>query len=125
MNPTTWSTEVGFSQAIEVSHASRILFCSGQAAIGPDGPPVVDIEMDDQVRLALSNLVSVLAAADMTPHDVVKVTLYTTDVDEFLESYRHQAPGVFGDTLPAATLIGVSQLAYPDMKLEIEAIAVR
>ena len=125
VNPWEWSTRRGFSQAVEVSDAARVLFCSGQAAIGPDGPPVTVTAMDDQVQLALENVVSVLEAAGMSPRDVVKVTLYTTDVDEFLSVYATHARAVFGDNLPASTLVGVTRLAFPEMKVEIEVTAVR
>lgn len=125
VNPWEWSTRIGFSQAVDVTDPTRILFCSGQAAIGPEGPPVADRPMSEQVALALENLAAVLAAGGMTTDNVVKLTLYTTHVDEFLSVYGHQARDIFGSNQPASTLIGVTRLAFPEMKVEIEAIAVQ
>src|SRR5262245_61381884 len=117
VNPWEWSTRVGFSQAVEVSNPQRIVFCSGPTAVGPDGPPVADAPMEDQVRLALSNLATVLTEAGIGTDDVVKLTLYTTDVDEFLSVYGPQARAMFGTNLPASTLIGVARLAFPQLKV--------
>jgi enamine deaminase RidA (YjgF/YER057c/UK114 family) len=52
----------------------------------------------------------------------VKLTVYTTDVDELLMS-GGMALVSTRPNLPASTLIGVSRLAYPELKVEIEAIA--
>jgi enamine deaminase RidA (YjgF/YER057c/UK114 family) len=80
--------------------------------------------MADQVALALQSLTTVLAGADMTMADVVKLTVYTTDVDELLAAYGAAAEAL-GGNLPAMTLIGVTRLAFPELKVEIEAIAAR
>ncbi len=125
VNPWQWSTRRGFSQAVELTDPVRLLFCSGQAAIGPDGPPVTVTTMDEQVQLALQNVATVLESSGMTPADVVKVTLYTTDVDEFAAAYATHARALFGDNLPASTLVGVTRLALPELKVEIEVIAAR
>jgi enamine deaminase RidA (YjgF/YER057c/UK114 family) len=80
--------------------------------------------MAEQVELALSNLNTVLASAGMSIASVVKLTLYTTDVDELLGAFG-SAAAFLGDNLPAMTLIGVSRLAFPELKVEIEATAVK
>ena len=87
VNPWEWSKAFGFSQAVGVSNASRVLVCSGQTAIADDGSPPTTADMAKQMELALSNLTTVLGAAGMTMADVVKLTVYTTDVDELLASY--------------------------------------
>ena len=63
--------------------------------------------MAEQVRIALNNLTTVLAGAGMTMANVVKLTLYTTDVDELLGAFA-SASEFLGDNLPAMTLIGVT-----------------
>jgi enamine deaminase RidA (YjgF/YER057c/UK114 family) len=80
--------------------------------------------MAKQVEVALSNLNTVLGTAGMSMENVVKLTLYTTDVDELLGAFGSAAP-FLGDNLPAMTLIGVTRLAFPELKVEIEATAVR
>src|SRR3954463_5509622 len=122
VNPWEWSKAFGFSQAVDVSAASRVLLCSGQTAIGDDGSPPTTADMAKQVEHALSNLTTVLGAAGMTMADGVKLTIYTTDVDELLAAYA-SASEFLGDTLPAMTLIGVTRLAFPELKVEIEATA--
>ena len=84
INPWEWSKAVGFSQAVKLTGAEQLLVCSGQTAIGSDGSAPTTSDMGDQVRLALDNVVRVLEAAGMTPADIVKTTLFTTDVDELI-----------------------------------------
>jgi enamine deaminase RidA (YjgF/YER057c/UK114 family) len=124
VNPWEWSKAFGFSQAVQVSGAGRMLLCAGQTAIGDDGSPPTTTNMGEQVTIAFANLSTVLAAAGMTMGDVVRLTVYTTDIDELLADYG-SAVGPLADTLPAMTLIGVSRLAYPELKVEIEATAIQ
>ena len=124
VNPWEWSKAFGFSQAVDVSGAKHVVFCSGQTATGDDGAPPTTSDMAKQVEQALGNLTTVLAAAGMTIADVVKLTIYTTDVDELLGAYGTAAQ-VLGDNLPAMTLIGVTRLAFPELKVEIEATAAK
>jgi enamine deaminase RidA (YjgF/YER057c/UK114 family) len=66
----------------------------------------------------------VLAAAGCTFADVVKVTIFLTDVDDRskINPVRQE---VFGQTRPASTLVEISRLAIPGAKIEVEAVAVR
>jgi enamine deaminase RidA (YjgF/YER057c/UK114 family) len=124
VNPWEWSKAFGFSQAVQVEGGQRVLFCSGQTATGPDGAPPTTADMGEQVTAALANLRTVLEAADMAIADVIKLTVYTTDVDALLGAYGTAAE-VLAPNLPAMTLIGVSRLAFPELKVEIEATAAR
>ena len=124
INPWEWSKEFGFSQAVSVSDGQHVLFCAGQTASGPDGAPPTTTDIAEQVILAFSNLQNVLAAADMTIADIVKLTVYTTDVDALLAAYG-SLTGALAPNLPAMTLVGVSRLAFPELKVEIEATAAR
>jgi enamine deaminase RidA (YjgF/YER057c/UK114 family) len=80
--------------------------------------------MREQVMMAFENLRTVLEAAGMTIADIVRLTVYTTDVDALLADYGSAAEAL-APNLPAMTLIGVSRLAFPELKVEIEATAVR
>ena len=124
INPWEWSKEFGFSQAVSVSDGQHVLFCAGQTASGPDGAPPTTTDIAEQVVLAFSNLQNVLAAADMTIADIVKLTVYTTDVDALLAAYG-SLTGALAPNLPAMTLVGVSRLAFHELKVEIEATAAR
>ncbi|MCU1461200.1 MAG: endoribonuclease [Acidimicrobiales bacterium] len=123
-NPWEWSKTFGFSQAVELSGAERTLLCSGQTATGPDGTPPTTTDMAEQLTTAFANLGTVLAAGDMTISDIVKLTVYTTDVDALLAAYGSLA-GSLAPNLPAMTLIGVHRLAFPELLVEIEATAAR
>jgi enamine deaminase RidA (YjgF/YER057c/UK114 family) len=124
VNPWEWSKAFGFSQAVQISGSDQVLLCAGQTAMGADGAPPTTADMGEQVTLAFGNLATVLEAAGMTIGDVVRLTIYTTDVDELLAAYG-SAVGPLADTLPAMTLLGVSRLAYPELKVEIEATAAK
>ena len=125
VNPWDWSKQFGFSQAIEVKAAERLLICSGQTAVGDDGSPPTSADMDVQVQKAFANLGAVLSDAEMGPSDVVRVNYYTTDVDELITVLGPRASAFFGANLPASTLLGVARLAFPELKVEIEATAAR
>ncbi len=125
VNPWTWQDQFGFSQAIEVTGASRVLYCAGQTSTGPDGATLHPGDMRAQGRAAIDNLETVLRDAGMTLANVVRLNYYVTDVDRYLTEAaaigeRVAAAGV----QPAGTLLGVSRLAFPDLLIEIEATAV-
>ena len=124
VNPWEWSKAFGYSQAVDVSGGERVLFCAGQTATGADGAPPTTTDMAEQVTMAFASLQTVLAAADMTTADIARLTVYTTDVDALLAAYGSLA-GALAPNLPAMTLIGVARLAFPELKVEIEATAVR
>src|SRR5580704_9863553 len=65
-----------YSDAVEVAQNTRWLMTSGMPGLGGDGQLPPDIER--QSEIAWGNIVSVLRKADMTVHDVVKVTEYLT-----------------------------------------------
>jgi enamine deaminase RidA (YjgF/YER057c/UK114 family) len=124
VNPWEWSKAFGYSQAIELTRPERLLVCAGQTAAGPDGAPPTTSDMGEQMRIALANLTTVLDAAGMTMADVVKLTIYTTDVDAVLGNWG-TAVEALAPNLPASTLVGVTRLAFPELKIELEAMAAR
>ena len=125
VNPWEWSKAFGFSQAVEVRGAERVLICSGQTGIAADGSPPTTSDMGEQVKKAFENLGVVLQAAGLAASDVVRVNYYTTDVDELIAVLGPLASEFFGETLPASTLLGIARLAFPRLKIEIEATAAR
>ncbi len=126
VNPWTWQDQFGFSQAIEVTGAERVLFCAGQTSSGPDGATLHPDDMRGQTEAALDNLETVLREAGMSLADVVRLTYYVTDMDR----YFAEGAEVVGERLaaagvqPASTLLGISRLAFPDLLIEVEATAV-
>jgi 2-iminobutanoate/2-iminopropanoate deaminase len=91
--------------------------------VGVDGRGVLcGDDAAAQARQIFANLRLVLAAAGCGFEDVVKVTVFLTDVDDRpkINPVRQEA---FGETRPASTLVEVSRLALPGAKVEIEAVA--
>lgn len=125
VNPWSWSLGFGFNQAELVEGAGRVLVLSGQAAAAADGTPQHAGDLPAQVSLSLDNIEAVLREAGMTLGNVVRINVFTTDVDAMMGSWedlakRFSAAGV----RPTSTLVGVTRLAFPEMMVEIEATAV-
>jgi enamine deaminase RidA (YjgF/YER057c/UK114 family) len=78
--------------------------------------------MAAQLELALDNLEAVLAAADMTLANIVRLNVYTTDVDEYLKHFASLTDR-FGNSRFATTLLGVTQLPAPQLVVLLEATA--
>lgn len=124
INPWDWSLTLGYNQAEIVEGATRHLICSGQTAVDDKGNPQYPGDMRAQIGLALDNLQAVLAKADMGLGNIVRLGVYTTDVDAALKNFDLLGMR-FGPTgcAPPMTLLGVSRLAIPGLMFEIEATA--
>jgi enamine deaminase RidA (YjgF/YER057c/UK114 family) len=124
INPWSWSERLGFDQAQLVEGHRRQLVCSGQDAVDADGTPQHAGDMAAQFELALDNLEAVLAGAGMSLANVIRLNVYTTDVDEMLKHFAI-LPGRFGTTDErfASTLLGVTRLAAPQLLVMLEATA--
>ncbi|MCF2129363.1 RidA family protein [Strepomyces sp. STD 3.1] len=125
VNPVTWSKELGFNQGEVVSGHTRTLYISGQTAMNGDGKPQHDGDMAAQLALSVENLEAVLGEAGMSLANLVRLNVYTTDVDLLLPHYgvlaaRLGAAGVS----PTSTMLGVSRLAIPGQLVELEGTAV-
>ena len=123
INPWSWSTKLGFDQAQLIEGHRRQLVCSGQDAVDADGNPQHPGDMAAQLELALDNLEAVLAAADMTLADVVRLNMFTTDVGELLK-HNELLTDRFGDSRYATSVVGVAQLPAPQLLVMLEATAV-
>jgi enamine deaminase RidA (YjgF/YER057c/UK114 family) len=124
INPWDWSLPLGYNQAEIIEGATRQLVCAGQTAVDPVGRPQFPGDMRGQIGLALDNLQAVLSAAGMGLGDVVRLVVYTTDVDEALRHFDLLGRR-FGEAgcAPPMTLLGGSRLAVPGLMFEIEASA--
>ncbi|MFJ1759732.1 RidA family protein [Amycolatopsis sp. NPDC088138] len=122
VNPWPWSAELGFDQGTVVSGQTRTLYCSGQTAMDADGKPQHDGDVAAQLALSLDNLEAVLAEAGMTPANLVRLIVYTTDVDLLLPHYGVLVARL--GTAPATTMLGVTRLAIPGQVVELEGTAV-
>jgi 2-iminobutanoate/2-iminopropanoate deaminase len=123
VNPWSWQDAFGFSQAWRVDGAQSIVFLSGQGAISADGEVVGEGDFEAQVRQTFDNLRTVLEQAGGSLTDIVKLTVYLTDVANVREYGRIKADYIQGPQ-PASTAVGVAGLALPAMMIEVEAVAV-
>lgn len=109
------------SQAISVGDW---LFVSGQAAIDTHGIIIGKDDFKQQAECAFENLEKVLKAGGSSLLDVVKVTLFLTDMRYFPEVIELRRR-FFRPPYPADSIVEVKALALPELMFEIEAIAVR
>ena len=100
-----------------------LLFVSGVVPVDEAGRLVGGDDVVAQARQVFANMRAVLAAGGATFADVVKVSVFLTDVDDRarINAVRQE---VFGETRPASTLVEISALAIPGAKIEVEAVAV-
>ena len=123
-NYGTW-TKGRFSEAVTVTGPGKMIFLAGIGAEHEDhGKILYPGDFVRQCRYAYRKLEKVLARNGASMADVVKQVTYVTDV-------RHQKQAgecrreAYGDApLPAHTFLNVSQLAWPDMLVEIDVIAI-
>ncbi len=107
-----------YSQAVKVGN---MVYTSGQISLTPNGE-LIDGDIHDQTRQVLTNLQNVLEAAGSSLGQVVKTTIYLTDMDDFIPVNTVYAE-FFIENLPARSTVAVKTLPK-NVKVEIEAIAV-
>jgi enamine deaminase RidA (YjgF/YER057c/UK114 family) len=125
INPTSWSVNLGFDQGQLVEGHQRLLVCSGQDSVDADGNTQHPGDMAAQLDLALDNLQDVLTAAGMSLANIVRLNVYTTDVDE-LATHWARLVGRFAeaDDRFVTSVLGITRLFTPDLLVLLEATAV-
>ena len=114
-------------QAEPISHytdavrAGSLLFVSGVVPVDGDGRLVGVGDVAEQTRQVFRNIGAVLAAAGASFGDIVKVTVFLTEIDDrkLINPVRQE---IFGAVRPASSLVEVAALAIPGAKVEIECI---
>jgi enamine deaminase RidA (YjgF/YER057c/UK114 family) len=114
-----WVRTIAFSLGVAVE--GPLLFTAGVTARDPEGRVVGIGDIRKQIEQCFLNVGDVLAAAGAGFGDVVKWTMYTTDIDAF-QQHRDVWNRYFIDK-PASTLVEVRRLVVPEMLVEIEAVA--
>jgi enamine deaminase RidA (YjgF/YER057c/UK114 family) len=110
INPHPWTVGLGFDQAQLIEGHQRMLVCSGQDAVDANGNPQHPGDMAAQLELALDNLQAIVAAADMTLANIVRLNAYTTDADELITQHFHRINARFGNSRYATSVLGVAHL---------------
>lgn len=121
INPEGMTQPTAYHHVVKVG--GHLLFIAGQVALDGDGNLVGEGDMTAQVRQVLENLKTVLASQGGDFSNVVKINIFTTDIDGFREAASVRQ-GYFEGHPPASTLVQIERLARPEFLVEIEAIAV-
>ena len=123
LHPPGWPRPKGFANGIRAR--GDLLFVGGM--VGWDVKGHFPSDFIAQVRLALTNIVAVLAEGGAEPVHIVRMTWYVRDMDEYLAAKAELGPAyraVMGDHFPAMALVAVTRLVEPEARVEIEATAV-
>ena len=115
----------GFSHAVSVP-AGRMVFLAGQIGMDRNGKLAVG-GVVPQFEQALGNLLTALAAAGGQPEDLVSLTIYLIDVEDY-QAHRKEIGAVWrrlaGTQYPAMAGVGVTRLWDPAALVEIQGMAV-
>jgi enamine deaminase RidA (YjgF/YER057c/UK114 family) len=124
INPEALPTPESYTQVVAAT-GSRLVFVAGQVADDPQGGLVGRDDLAAQARQAFANVGRALAAAGAGPEHVARITIYVVHHrPQWLPVISEARAAVFGDHLPADTLVGVEALAEPGYLVEVEASAV-
>ena len=125
INPEELARPSGFSHAVTVP-AGAMVFLAGQIGTDRDGQ-VAAGGVVPQFEQALGNLLTALAAAGGQPDDLVSLTIYLTDVEDY-QAHGKEIGAVWrrlaGTGYPAMAGVGVTRLWLPGALVEIQGIAV-
>lgn len=125
VNPKTLydPTPNGYSTAVIVPPGARVAYISGQG--GQDSTGQLSPDFAVQVKQAYANLRAALDAFGARPNQVAKLTVFVVDHDmSKLGVLAQSVKDMFGDALPAQTLVPVPKLAIDPMLFEVEAVVV-
>lgn len=124
INPVELARPSGFSHAVSVTER-RMVFLAGQIGADRDGR-VVTGGVVAQFEQALANLLTALAAAGGRPEDLVSVTLYIKDLEDY-QAHGKEIGAVWrklaGTEYPAMAGVGVTRLWVPEALVEIQGVA--
>jgi reactive intermediate/imine deaminase len=121
INPPGVSSPSTYAHIVK---AGKLLFIAGQVGATADGK-LAGPTMREQAEQVLKNLQTVLKSQGLDFSHVAKITIFTTSIAEFRASEVAEVRSrYFGANRPASTLVQIQQLASPDYKIEIEAVAV-
>lgn len=124
LQPPGWQRPRGFSNGVMAR--GKLVFTGGQ--IGWDNQcRFPSLDLAEQVRQTLSNILAILAVAGAGPEHVVRLTWYITDKREYLARSKEIGTAyraVMGNHYPAMAVVQVAELVEDAARVEIEATAV-
>lgn len=116
----TYEKDFGFSQAVLID---KTLYISGSVAADEKGRLVAPGDMAAQMRAAYSNIQRTLAAHGADFEEVVKETIYTTNMDALLKASDVRFEYYNKELLPTTSWVQVQRLVDPGFLVEIEVVA--
>jgi len=124
INPPQLAAPVGFAYAVECH--GKLLFLGGATGQDASGNIRVKGDLVAQFEDSIANICTVVKEAGGTPNDVVKLTYFVKDRDDYVAKRKELGAAYrkhFGKHYPAQSLFGVTALWEEDALIEIEAIA--
>jgi 2-iminobutanoate/2-iminopropanoate deaminase len=115
-----YEKDFGYSQAVLID---KTLYVSGSMAADANGRLVAPGDMAGQMRAAYANIQRTLAAHGATFEEVVKETIYTTDMDALLKASDLRFEYYDKERLPTTAWVQVQRLVDPGFMVEIEVVA--
>jgi len=112
-----------YTQVIKSTGGTQV-HVAGIISLNKQGALIGLDDMQAQARAIVDITGKALAAAGAKPADVVRMNIYTVDVDRFRQEGHREVLKFFDGNLPASTLVGVTRLAHPDFLIEIEMTAI-
>ncbi|MGB1743617.1 MAG: RidA family protein, partial [Limisphaerales bacterium] len=116
-----WESEVGYSRAVR---NGEHIFVSGTTAVDRRGRVVAPNDAGGQTRRIFQIISSALTQSGGSLEDVVRTRIFVTDIASDADAIGKVHGEIFGEIRPAATMVGVSQLIDPRLRVEIEVDAV-
>lgn len=124
INPTHLAAAAGFSHAVRITGGTAV-HLAGQTALDADGKVVGD-DVVEQFEKALGNLLSALEAAGGAPEDIVSMTVYIVDIDDYKARSRDIGrvwKRLVGAHYPAMAGVGVARLWDVEALVEVQGVA--
>lgn len=124
LNPVGMPAPVGpYAHVVSAPPGGRLVYCAGAVALDADGEVVGPGDIVAQTHQVMENLRLALSAAGASFDDVVKVTNYVTDANQWKQVLPVRAQ-YLTEPYPASSFVEVSALMFPELLIEIEAVAV-
>lgn len=124
-NPKSIAAPIGarnYSHGVLVPPNTHLLYISGQVGVRPDGSFGATIE--EQTDTVWTNILAILAEVGMSLTDIVKINCFLTRAEN-LPPFRSIRAKYLGEHRPASTTFMVQALGYPEILVEVEAVAAK
>ena len=126
LNPNSYPLPAGRFSHVSIAEAGRVAFIAGQVAVNGEGVLLAPDDVGAQFPIVFDNVMKIVASLGARPADVLELTTYLVG-DDALDKWRTARPAVYdryyGNVAPPPnTLLVVSGLVDPAMRVEISAV---